>query len=434
MAIEVKLKYILLLPMDNMPSLEALRDSFNRVYNGPNRLQREYDLVKEAKRLNVDLDTYRRLYELREEKEYIDPYPKAKHWQEMPSAWTKWLLHLPKRKRLALLGKVRVRLLLQIFQSGLLITVLIGLSRYMWESPKRQKQAHYQAWQVVNMATGQRTSGGRIEALQDLNKDGVSLQGLNAKNANLQRINLKGAYLPMANLQNTEFRGANLQRSHLVNTELQDACLIEANLQNANLESAKLQRVWLTQANLKQANLRQADLSQARLWKANLQQASLNGAMLEDAELAETNLQEAWLQDTNLRKAQLGKAQLQKANLLYAFLEKAILRDANLQSAYLVKARLQGAKLNQANLKDTNLQDADLRSANLWKADLQGANLKGANIEGAYFEKTQNLTPSQVKAARNWQKAYYDPKFRKELGLPPDNLTEKEKFKLFYDY
>lgn len=32
---------------NNNPDIHALRDSFNRVYHGPNRLQREYDLQKE---------------------------------------------------------------------------------------------------------------------------------------------------------------------------------------------------------------------------------------------------------------------------------------------------------------------------------------------------------------------------------------------------
>ena len=50
---------------NNSPSIDELRESFNRVYYGPDRLQREYDLVREAERLGVPLDTYRRLYELR---------------------------------------------------------------------------------------------------------------------------------------------------------------------------------------------------------------------------------------------------------------------------------------------------------------------------------------------------------------------------------
>jgi hypothetical protein len=50
------------------PNIGALRDSFNRVYHGPDRLRREYELTMEAERLGVHIDTYRRLYELRGKK------------------------------------------------------------------------------------------------------------------------------------------------------------------------------------------------------------------------------------------------------------------------------------------------------------------------------------------------------------------------------
>ncbi len=55
-------------------SIDALRNSFNSVYDGPDRLQREYEMAMEAERLGVHIDTYRRLYELRkEEKSTLTP-------------------------------------------------------------------------------------------------------------------------------------------------------------------------------------------------------------------------------------------------------------------------------------------------------------------------------------------------------------------------
>jgi hypothetical protein len=78
---------------------------------------------------------------------------------------------------------------------------------------------------------------------------------------------------------------------------------------------------------------------------------------------------------------------------------------------------LEGANLRSANLEGAVLAgvlfiDADLSAANLSGADLNNANLKGANFTGAH-----HLTVAQVKAAREWQAAHYDPEFRDELGL-----------------
>jgi BTB/POZ domain-containing protein KCTD9 len=123
---------------NNPPSIDALRDSFNRIYHGPDRLRREYDLAVQAEKMGVHIDTYRRLYELRDEEE-IDPYPKPKKWWHTPGEWGNWVWHLPPKKKLALGRKGVIKLV----QSGVVITVLIGIGRYVWEAPKREKLAHY---------------------------------------------------------------------------------------------------------------------------------------------------------------------------------------------------------------------------------------------------------------------------------------------------
>src|SRR5579884_3419511 len=53
------------------------------------------------------------------------------------------------------------------------LSILIAVIFYFAESGDRVKQRHYQAWQVINTAQGKGGSGGRIEALQELNEDGV---------------------------------------------------------------------------------------------------------------------------------------------------------------------------------------------------------------------------------------------------------------------
>src|ERR1700739_4477636 len=57
-------------------------------------------------------------------------------------------------------------------------SVLIAVIFYFSESGDRVKQRHYQAWQVINTAQGKGGSGGRIDALQELNEDKVPLVGV----------------------------------------------------------------------------------------------------------------------------------------------------------------------------------------------------------------------------------------------------------------
>lgn len=156
---------------NSIPKIEELKESFARVYDGPDRLRREYDIVVEAERLNMPLDTYRDLYQYRSE-EPIDPYPQSKSWQQVPGDWANWFKHLPIQTKKALFRKGVV----QLVQSGVAITIVFALTQYIWDAPARKKQTHYQAWQIINSAKGHSTNAGRNDALQDLNQDGVSLR------------------------------------------------------------------------------------------------------------------------------------------------------------------------------------------------------------------------------------------------------------------
>jgi uncharacterized protein YjbI with pentapeptide repeats len=59
----------------------------------------------------------------------------------------------------------------------------------------------------------------------------------------------------------------------------------------------------------------------------------------------------------------------------------------------------------------------NLRGCVLKGRDLAGARLAGANLEGARLRGCYELRQEQVKEAKNWQVANYDPSFREALGL-----------------
>src|SRR5271169_4621164 len=91
--------------------------------------------------------------------------------------------------------------------------VLVAVIFYFSESGDRLKQKHYQAWQVINSAEGKGGNGGRIEALQELDQDGVPLVGVDVSGAFLQGIRLPRARLLRADLnavdaRNSDFQGA----------------------------------------------------------------------------------------------------------------------------------------------------------------------------------------------------------------------------------
>jgi hypothetical protein len=153
-------------------------------------------------------------------------------------------------------------------------SVLIAVIFYFAESGDRVKQRHYQAWQVINTAQGKGGSGGRIEALQELNADKVPLVGVDVSSAFLQGLDLKNA-----NLLRSDFSAADLRNSNLAGVDFTLAILNSANFRGADLDHAKLVQADLGNADLVGSSLVAVDLS-----GATLDEADLRGADLTDIE------------------------------------------------------------------------------------------------------------------------------------------------------
>ena len=236
-------------------------------------------------------------------------------------------------------------------------SILLAAFTFLIQIPTSSKKARYEAWNVINSASqDQRSSGGRIDALQDLNKVCTwnskikeTLETLNfAKCVDLSGLRAVKAYLPKIKLQQAKLRDASFQ---------------EANLQQAILNGA----------DLTQANLKGADLTDVKLVGATLEKANLTSVMKTKDKQVVTNLK---------------------------------------------RADLRQAKLQNANLQGTDLEGAKLQNANLQETDLENANLQDANLQGADFRKAKNLTVSQIKAAKNWELAIYDKEFSEQLNTP----------------
>jgi hypothetical protein len=184
-------------------------------------------------------------------------------------------------------------------------SVLIAVIFYFSESGDRVKARHYQAWQVINTAQGKGGSGGRIEALQELNEDKVPLVGVDVSSAYLQGLRLERASLVRA-----DFSAADLRSS-----DLEGCDLTQANLNNANFRGAALGRAVLAQADLRDADLNSADL----------RDADLSGATLDGADLQHANLENArWQHVKSIKGASIGGI----ANAPAGFVEWAMANGA----------------------------------------------------------------------------------------------------------
>jgi uncharacterized protein YjbI with pentapeptide repeats len=216
-------------------------------------------------------------------------------------------------------------------------SILAAASLYILESRERRQRVIYEAWQVIDNASGVRVSYARIEALKTLNKYKVSLKGMDLSNTDLSQI---------------------------------------------ELEKAKLNGIDFSTANLNSSNLSSADL---------------NGANLSDAYLGFSNFSSAQLSGADMTNTQLNFANFSNTNL-------------------------SGADFTNANCISTNFSNTNLSGIKFYNVEMGRANFSNSDLWSTDFTEAKNLTPEQIKNAKNWERAIYNETFRTQLGLPPSQI------------
>jgi len=273
--------------------------------------------------------------------------------------------------------------------------VYLSTKAYLYDAENRTKQKQYQAWQVINTAQGKAGQGGRIQALQDLNEDGVPLDRIDLTDAKLDSIQLPGARLAGAVLDNVSFVNANLRRAYLRETHARRVNFDHAILDGVNLQSAWLVGASFAHAHVKKghmwlANLDSSVLMRTRFDRSALARASFRGAILDLVDFPGAGLSSAKFDSTECMGTNFAGADLRFASLVACNLSVANFDSADLRYATLDSADLSGAFLAYANLDAANVRKVDLSGARLQHARLNGIrnwqsirSIDGANLYGA---------------------------------------------------
>lgn len=249
------------------------------------------------------------------------------------------------------------KVLTSLFKNAESIAIISAGFIFILEISERQKRDQYEAWQVINSAISQSGSGGRIQALEDLNRDGVALEGVSAPGADLSGINLVNANLARADFARTQLDKANLRGANLKGANLEGANLEGANLEGANLEGANLGGANLYIANLQGACFVNATLQAAYLVGTNLQKTNLTCANFGMANLAHANCGDAFLWFTSFHKADLAHTDLSKIKWI---------EELDLDEAYLCNTLLPDSLKIDPNRDCSELEDDIPTSPNVW--------------------------------------------------------------------
>ncbi|MDJ0572254.1 MAG: pentapeptide repeat-containing protein [Pleurocapsa sp. MO_192.B19] len=308
---------------------------------------------------------------------------------------------------------------------GVIICGAFGLGAYLVQGiASNHKTARSEAWRVLNSALEQSGSGGRVQALEDLNnwsklRDKFNIDSYFPVSSDVSSESeflsyLSGYIGDYLYGKEIELKAVKLNKAFLRRINLKDADLDYANLQDSNLWNADL-----TGASLRKVNFQRAVLQHAKLGGANLQGANLNGANLFKANLScpEENLKcGEHFKGTKLIGASLIGADLTGNDLSQCEISRTIYNESTRfsdgsipdeLSPYLIKI---GVRENHSGKDFTNV--------NFSGADLRLVNLSGANLSGADLSQTKNLDLANLSRMIYTQQTKFPDDFRILRSVP----------------
>lgn len=135
------------------------------------------------------------------------------------------------------------------------LTILVSLILWIYPGFQERRQAaesakqaaadarisrHYVAWQTINSAVGKPGNAGRVDALQDLNQDGIQLDGISlAGNAVLVApLNLTNASMTHADFSDGTYEKVNFSCANLDFSKWNNTLSEDCNFQRASFWAA----------------------------------------------------------------------------------------------------------------------------------------------------------------------------------------------------
>lgn len=355
------------------------------------------------------------------------------------------------------------------------ISLIFGTIAFILEIPERAEQRQveleqkdienirnqYDAWQILTDPDlkDQASNGGRKQALENLNNQGIDLSGIIMNKVILNEVFLKNARLRQAEFNEAILGFANLEASVLFEAHLKSANLHSANLSFADIEQSDLESATLLYANLRNIEFDNVNLKKVKFDHANLRDskwvdskiagATFNGANLINSDLVEIgdipnhppdqfktiiynektqfpkNFDRSKIQccyvasGSKLRGVDLQRTDLSHLNIQTIHLENVDLRHSNLSDTNLSRAIIINTKFEHSLYNDktrfpeefnprkqrmykieprANLEKANLLGRDLSGANLAKANLRNANLEGADFS-SANLQGADLRGS-----------------------------------
>ncbi len=216
-------------------------------------------------------------------KSWKDKRKIARHSWTLPFVWFEWCCewisywfsHWAFLEVLEYLGKLSLL--------GALFVYIFSAGERREAANNQKKAKQYQAWQMINSASGLAGDGGRKLALEDLNGDDVRLDGINLNNAVLHSVVLKCAIMKNGNLNNTDLSSANISLSTFYKATFLKSYSVGAWFRENSFIGAVAKQAVFINCHFKDSTFEGADLRGAEFADCEIKNSRFNFSDLRNA-------------------------------------------------------------------------------------------------------------------------------------------------------
>lgn len=222
--------------------------------------------------------------------------------------------------------------------------ILLAIAAFGYDYLGRIEERRLRAWTLVT-AEGP-ISGGKIEGVEFLLREGDSLLGARLAGINLGERDLRNISLRQAGL-----KGANLTQSLLNGANMIDADLRETDLHGAIFDNATLERADLRGARI--GSITVSDVISGEIGESSTKKTSFKDTILIDADFSGNRIADTSFQGSLSTNAKLKNTYIVEVDFSYSSLEWAEFCDAKFDNVLFHEAELYRADFSGADLTKT---------------------------------------------------------------------------------
>jgi uncharacterized protein YjbI with pentapeptide repeats len=310
--------------------------------------------------------------------------------------WHKYILN--SRKHLKTHKNIDIKKTIEITAASLAtISILYSAITILSEKNLRQRNAIFQAWQIINSNEGKAGEGGRSLALEQLLKYKENISGISLENAYLKQININNCVLEKINFMNGKFAKSHFINDSFVLCDFTGSQLEKGIFDNVQYVNSNLNKTRFVMSNFNYCTINNCNSEkEASFYSSSIMNTTISDSIFLDAYFDNANIDKTYFISTDLslsrfRRCKISNSTIKKIKAIQSDFSLSQLINLNIDNSCIFNnVKFDKASINYCTIKNsvfldcsffgTNLEGTTFENCDIINCDFTSAILDGATI------------------------------------------------------